>query len=86
MRRPSKLGGRVSHNRQVPLVTDERIRAKSTVPSGRGNCAPSTTPMSAMFISAVADSAQRAHRSGTDTRTMEAVPVASLSIVVKAPF
>jgi hypothetical protein len=64
----------------------ERTRDMATLPSGSVSGPPSTTPMSAMFIGAVAVSAQRAHKSGTGTRTMDAVVAAPVSEAVEAPF
>jgi hypothetical protein len=58
--------------------TNERMRARATAPSGPVNGIPSMTPMSAMFIGAVAVSAQSAHKSGTGTRTIDAGSVASV--------
>jgi len=49
---------------------NERIRGRSTVPSGLISGDPSTIPISAMFIGVVDVSAQSAHRSGTGTRTI----------------
>jgi hypothetical protein len=42
--------------------------------------------MSAMFIGAVAVAAQRAHKSGTGTRTMDAAVAAPVSEAVEAHF
>ena len=58
--------------------TNERMRARATALSGPVNGIPSMTPMSAMFIGAVAVSAQSAHKSGTGTRTIDAGSVASV--------
>jgi hypothetical protein len=49
---------------------NERMRSNATAPSDASSGSSSTTPMSAIFIGAVAVSAQRAHKSGTCTRTM----------------
>ena len=52
-----------------------RMRDMATLPSGSISGPPATTPMSAIFIGAVAVSAQSAHKSGTGTRTIGAAAV-----------